>query len=241
MSGLLKKLAARAVCLAAAAGSVPAAACLRIGVAEGGAYAGETADLVGAIFAQAGQCAQILRAPQRRIDVMERQGELDGDAWRDDAYLASASDLVKVTTPVQHFSVSLYWRRGAADPASAPNAVVGILSSRSWAPDAVRGLPNAPFEATSYRQLLQLMRVGRIQALAMPTLTFRKLAEEEKMDPSDFQSREVLSRPFYLALNKKNAGMAPALDAAIKALWAKGTISDRPPARRAETHSPASR
>ncbi len=216
------------ICLLAA-GALPAAACLKIGVAEGGAYAGETVELVTSIFEQAGQCVQVMRAPQMRIDVMERQGELDGDAWRDDSYLAGAPILTKVPTPVQHFSVSLYWRSDGADPAAAPGTVVGILPSRSWARDAVRDLPATLFEATSYRQLLQLARSGRIQALVMPTLTFRKLAEEEK-EPAAFQSREVLSRPFYLALNKRDAGMIPALDTAIKALWAKGVISDSPPA-----------
>jgi len=218
------------ICLLAA-GGFPAAACLRIGVTEGGAYAGETAELVNSIFSQAGQCVEILHAPQRRIDVMERQGELDGDAWRDDAYIAQAPALTKVPTPVQHFSISLYWRRGTGDPASTPGSVVGIISSRSWARDAVRDLPVTLFEATSYRQLLQLAGKGRIQALVMPTLTFTKLVEQEKQDIGSFQSREVLSRPFYLALTKKNAGLIPALDTSIKALWAEGVISDLPPAR----------
>jgi hypothetical protein len=218
------------ICLLAA-GSLPAAACLRIGVTEGGAYVGETAELVTSIFSEAGQCVELLRAPQTRIDVMERQGELDGDAWRDDAYIAGAPTLTKVPTPVQHFSISLYWRRGTGDPAVTPGSVVGILSSRSWARDAVRDLPVTLFEATSYRQLLQLAGKGRVQALVMPTLTFRKLVEEEKQDTDSFESREVLSRPFYLALDKKNAGMIPALDMAIKALWAKGVISDLPSAQ----------
>ena len=217
------------VCLLAA-GALPAAACLRIGVAEGGAYAGETVELVHEIFEQAGQCVQILRAPQKRIDLMERQAELDGDAWRDDAYLSAAPTLTKVPTPIQHFSVSLYWRGGSKDPALAPGTVVGLLSSRSWARDAVQGLPVTLFEATSYRQLLQLARTGRIQALVMPTLTFRKLAQEDRQDPAAFHSREILSRPFYLALNKANAEAIPALDSAIRALWAKGVISDLPSA-----------
>jgi hypothetical protein len=226
------------ICLMVA-GALPATACLRIGVPDGGAYAGETVDLVHEIFDQAGQCVQILRAPQMRIDLMERQGELDGDAWRDDAYLSAAPTLAKVPTPVQHFSVSLYWRRGASDPAEVPGSVVGILASRSWARDAVQGLRVYLFEATSYHQLLQLARTERIQALVMPTLTFKKLVEEDKEDPGSFQSREVLSRPFYLALNTTNAGMIPALDSAITALWAKGVISDLPSSR--SSHSPASR
>jgi len=217
------------ICLLAA-GALPAAACLKIGVAEGGAYAGETVELVTSIFERAGQCVHVTRAPQMRINVMERQDELDGDAWRDDSYLAEAPTLTKVPTPVQHFSVSLYWKRGAADPASAPDATIGILPSRSWADDAAHGLPGPLFEATSYHQLLALARTGRIQALVMPTLTFQKLIAEEKEDPTSFLSREVLSRPFYLALQKRDAELIPALDAAIKALWAKGVISDLPPA-----------
>jgi len=219
------------ICLLAA-GALPAAACLKIGVAEGGAYAGETVELVTSIFEQAGQCVHVMRAPQMRIDVMERQGELDGDAWRDDSYLAGAPTLAKVPTPVQHFSVSLYWKRGTADPASAPDATIGILPSRSWAHDAIKGLPGHVFEATSYHQLLALARTGRIQALAMPTLTFQKLVVDEKEDAAAFLSREVLTRPFYLTLQKRDAELIPVLDAAIKALWAKGVISDLPPAHR---------
>jgi ABC-type amino acid transport substrate-binding protein len=200
-------------------------------VAEGGAYAGETVELIRNIFAQAGQCVDVLLAPQMRIDMMERQGSLDGDAWRDAVYLDDNPALTKVPTPVQHFSVSLYWRKDAADPAATPGTVVGILAGKSWARDALHGMPVTLFEATSYRQLLHLVRTGRIQALVMPTLTFAKLAEEEKEDPSAFRSREVLSRPFYLALQKRNAGMIPALNEAIKTLWAKGVISDSPSAQ----------
>ena len=228
----MKSLRAGCVALSLALATLPAAACPKIGVAEGGAYAGETVELVRAIFRRAGQCVDVLLAPQMRVDLMERQGTLDGDAWRDDLYLTDNPALAKVPTPVQHFSVSLYWRRGTADPVFAPGTVVGILASRSWARDALRGMPVTPFEATSYRQLLQLARMGRIQALVMPTLTFAKLAEEEKQGLPPFQSREVLSRPFYLALQKRNAGMIPALNEAIKTLWAKGTISDLPPAQR---------
>ena len=217
--------------LAVGAAALPAAACPKIGVTEGGVYAGETVELVRTIFQQAGQCVDVLLAPQMRIDLMERQGSLDGDAWRDEVYLNDNPLLTKVPTPVQHFSVSLYWRQGAADPASAPGTVVGILAGRTWAREALHGMPVTLFEATSYRQLLQLARTGRVQALVMPTLTFAKLAEEEKDDPSAFRSREVLSRPFYLALQKRNAGMIPALNEAIKTLWARGVISDLPSAQ----------
>ena len=231
----LPRLECVALPLALAAGGMsafPASACPKIGVAEGGAYAGETVELVRTIFQEAGQCVDVLLAPQMRIDLMERQGALDGDAWRDDLYLNDNPSLAKAPTPVQHFSVSLYWRKDSPDPASAPGITVGILASRPWARDALRGIPATLFEATSYRQLLQLARTGRIQALVMPTLTFAKLAEEEKEGLPLFQSREMFSRPFYLALQKRNAGMIPALNEAIRTLWAKGTISDLPPPQR---------
>lgn len=214
----------------ALAGSGTASACPKIGVAEGGAYSGETVELVHIIFEQAGQCVDVLLAPRMRIDIMERQGLLDGDAWRDEVYLNDNPSLIKVPTPVQHFSVSLFWRQGSADPASAPGATVGLITGTTWARDALHGMAVTLFEATSYKQLIQLARTGRVQALVMPTLTFAKLAGEEKDEMPAFQSREVLSRPFYLALQRREAKTIPALDAAIKKLWAEGIISDQPPA-----------
>lgn len=232
-------LAASIGCFLMAGAAAPAAAsdCPDIGVAEGGAYSEETAALVGTIFERAALCARIVLAPQTRIDLMEKQGALKGDAWRDDSYLAANPFLVKVPTAVQHFSVSLYWRQDLGDPSRTPGAIVGILMGRGWARDLLRDLQVTVFEASTYRQLLKLARSGRVRAFVMPTLTFDKLSAEEKTVPDSFRGRKLSSLPLYLALDRRIESEVPALDAAIKNLWAEGYISDQP----TPDHSPASR
>jgi len=217
-----------------------ASPCLRIGIAEGGSYHEETVQLVTTIVTKAGLCAEIVSAPQNRLNVMEKEGTLDGDAWRDEPYLAANPALLKVPTPVQHFSVSIYWRKPRRDPTREVGAEIGILLGRPWAREALKNRPIALFEASSYHQLLQLARTGRLRGFVMPTLTFRKFAVEENEPADAYDSREILRQPLYLAVQNRLAGTVPALDEAIKALWADGTISDRPTDGR-RSYSPASR
>ena len=97
------------------AGHLPCPAqetCLTIGIGTGGAYAEERPALVEAIFSKAGLCAKPLLVPLSRLDRMEDKGELDGNAWHDDSYLATHSEMAKVPTPVEHFRGSLFWLRG---------------------------------------------------------------------------------------------------------------------------------
>jgi len=197
-------------------------ACLTIGIGTGGAYAEERAALVEAIFSKAGLCAKPLLVPLSRLDRMEDKGELDGNAWHDDSYLASHSEMAKVPTPVEHFRGSLFWLRGREDPSHVTGATIGILLGREWPRDALDGLPVSIYEASSYTQLFELTESGRLQGMVIPTEVFGKLAPNQDW----YQSRVVRAVPLYLVVKSRYQSLIPALDKAIKAMKSSGAIHE---------------
>jgi len=196
--------------------------CLTIGIGTGGAYAEERAALVETIFTKAGLCAKPLLIPSHRLDLMEKKGQLDGNAWRDDAYLATHSSVVKVPTPVEHFRGSLFWLRGHEDPSRMAGATIGILLGREWPREALKGLPVSISEANSYTQLFQLTENKRLQGFVMPTFLFDKL----DLDRAKYQSRVIRVAPLYLVIQNRHKSLIPVLNKAIKALKRSGAITD---------------
>jgi hypothetical protein len=204
------------------------AACLTIGIGTGGAYTAERAALVEKIFAQAGLCARPLLAPARRLDLMEKRGELDGTAWRDDPYLATHRSEAKVPTPVEYFRGSLFWLRNREDPSGVNGTTIGILAGRDWPRDALKGLPISIFEANSYTQLFRLTELGRLDGFVMPTFLFDALDVNRAL----YQSKQIRSVPLYLVVQRRHQEVIPALNDAIKALKESGVLDDHSPASR---------
>lgn len=198
------------------------AGCLTIGIGTGGAFAEERAALVETIFNKAGLCAKPLLAPSPRLNLMEKKGQLDGNAWRDDAYLATHGAVVKVPTPVEHFRGSLFWLRDQEDPSHMAGATIGILMGREWPREALKGLPVAIFEANDYTQLFRLTESKRLQGFVMPTYLFDKL----DLDRPKYQSRVIRVVPLYLAIQERHKSAIPALNNAIKALRNSGAIPE---------------
>jgi hypothetical protein len=212
------------------------AACLTIGIGTGGAYAEKRAAVIEKIFNKAGLCAKPLLAPARRLDLMEKKGELDGNAWRDDDYLASHGSEAKVPTPAEYFRGSLFWLRDRQDPSGQAGATIGILAGRDWPRDALKGLPISIFEANNYTQLVRLTESGRLEGFVMPTALFDTL----DLDRALYQSKIIRAVPLYLVVQSRHRELIPALDDAIKALKDSGALDD-PALRPPEDHSPASR
>jgi ABC-type amino acid transport substrate-binding protein len=218
-----------ALLLAAGALLSPAQAeCLTIGIGTGGVYAEKRAALVEKIFDKAGLCARPLLAPARRLDLMEKRGEVDGTAWRDDPYLATHAAEAKVPTPVEHFHGSLFWLRSKEDPSGVAGATIGILAGRDWPRDALKGQPVSLFEANSYSQLFRLTESGRLAGFVMPTGLFETL----DVDRTLYRSKVIRSVPLYLVVQRRHQDVIPALNDAIKALKESGAL---------DSHSPASR
>lgn len=212
------------------------AGCLTIGIGTGGAYAEERAAVVEKIFDKAGLCVKTLLAPARQLDVMEKEGELDGSAWRDDAYLATHRSEAKVPAPAEHFHGSLFWLRDHQDPSGVAGATIGILAGRDWPRDALKGLPVTIFEANSYTQLIRLTESGRLEGFVMPTFLF----DSQKLERAKYRSKVIRMAPLYLVVQSRHREVIPALDDAIRALKSSGAI-DSPALNLPEDHSPASR
>jgi hypothetical protein len=227
-ASLLRTIGVAFLLLAGGLLSPAQAACLTIGIGTGGAYTAERAALVEKIFIQAGLCARPLLAPARRLDLMEKRGELDGTAWRDDPYLASHRSEAKVPTPVEHFHGSLFWLSSREDPSGVAGATIGILAGRDWPRDALKGLPVSIFEANNYPQLFRLTERGRLAGFVMPTALFDTL----DLDRSLYRSKVIRSVPLYLVVQRRHQDVIPALNDAIKALKESGALDDHSPASR---------
>jgi len=225
-ASLLRTVGVALLLLAGGLLSPAQAACLTIGIGTGGAYAEDRAALVKKIFTEAGLCVRPLLMPARRLDLMERRGELDGTAWRDDAYLATHRSEAKVPSPVVNFRGSLFWLRDHPDPSGAASATIGILAGRDWPRDALKGLPVSIFEANDYTQLFRLTESGRLEGFVMPTFLFDTL----DLDRAKYQSKVIREVPLYLVVQGRHRSAIPALDKAIKTLKNKGALDD--PAQR---------
>jgi hypothetical protein len=108
-----------------------AAECLNIGVASGAVSSAAIGRITEALFARAGSCAAIISLPQSRLNQIETQDTLDGEALRVSSYLAERPQLLAVPTAITHFSGNLYWPPGHAEPA-APSAVIGGIAGQIW-------------------------------------------------------------------------------------------------------------
>jgi hypothetical protein len=207
-----------------AVAALPAqAACMRIGIPTGGANIDDVTKLVQTIFDRAGLCVKMSRAPQQRLNVMEEKDEIDGDAWRDDSFLANHPSMIKVPTPISNFSGSLYWLRGREDPSESAEATIGILLGRAWPRDALKGLPGSFFEGSSYQQLYEMTRTGRLHGFVMSTQVYQEMFASQEKNGDRFASREVRRVPLYLAVRARWSETVPALDKAVKSVMADGT------------------
>jgi ABC-type amino acid transport substrate-binding protein len=175
------------------------------------------------IFAKAQICASFIALPQARIGAMEASGELDGDGARVPGFLDDKPYLVMAPTPYVHFGISLYWPVGSKEP-KGDSATIAALAGTYWARQMANRFGTQLFEAKSYDQLLRLVQSGHVQAVLIPTAIFQNIIAAHQVSQS-LQGREVATMPLHVVVNRRYAALVPALDRAIAALIADGTVT----------------
>jgi len=197
--------------------------CLRIGAANNGIAAIWQPQMAEKIFAKAGICLKLMTLPQARINAMEDSGDLDGDIARSPAYLATRPYLVKVPTPILDFTVGLFWPAGSARPSS-EGTPVGALQGPIWTQQYADALGLRLYQASSYDSLFYMLQTGRLQGMIAAKENFEKLMRDQP-ERGRYNSTDLGGITLYIALNRRHEHFVPALDSAVKAALADGTIA----------------
>ena len=199
--------------------------CLNIGVASGLRSTPAISHITEALFARAKSCAVIVALPQNRLNQIETQDTLDGEALRVASYLDQRPQLMLVPTPITSFSGNLYWPSGQAEP-SGPNVTIGILGGQIWPKQAVLARRSEFFEVSSYDEMLALTKSGRLQGFMMAAEAFNHF---KSVDPDllRYGQTKVAQQDLYLVVNKRHAKLVPQLDRGVKELLGNGYINQQ--------------
>jgi hypothetical protein len=158
---------------------------------------------------------------------MEKEGTLDGDAWRVESYFATNKNMVMVPTPVRNFVGVLIWRDDQPEPR--PGAVVGYVAGNFWAVKALEKMKLQGFVAHSSDQLLQMAESNRISGILMPENKFLRMSQTSG-HPMHLRNLAVFQDPLHLAISQKYRDLVPKLDDAMRSLFDEGFLPIRPDA-----------
>jgi len=209
-----------AVCLIAGrpAGAEPS--CLRIGIDPGTLGAKATATLMKALYDRAGRCVSVQDIPNRRIAIMIRDHELDGEGARIGDYIAGSPDLVPIPTPLIGVIAKLFWLRGRSQPRG-PGSTIGFIRGYMWPPRAARTLDLGTLEVTDQNSLTKMVATGRLDGFFM---TDREFARLPTGDRAKFKSIKVRDLTLFHSVTKDHAALVPRLDKALRQMKADGSI-----------------
>ena len=201
---------------------VLAADCLKIGVASGGLSSAAVSRIADRIFTLSGTCAEIVSMPSNRLTQLTESDTLDGEALKITDYVQQHPNLMEVPTAVLHLSGNLYWPGDAAEPSGA-SATIGVLLGQIWPRRAVQERAAVFFEVRGYDQMIEMTHLGRLQGFMMAGEAFTLLSQRYDY-LAHYKSKPVADIPLYLALNRRNAALVPALDKTIRTMVESGEI-----------------
>jgi hypothetical protein len=201
----------------------PAAAeppCLRIGIDPGSLGAKATANVVKALYDQAGLCVTIQEIPNRRIAIMIRAHELDGEGARIGDYIAGSPDLLPIPTPLIAVTGKLYWLKGRGRPEGSGHTI-GFIRGYIWPPLVARTLDLGTTEVADQKSLAKMAASGRLDGFFM---TDREFARLQSIDREKFESAPVRDLTIFHSVTRDHAALVPRLDVALRKLKADGTL-----------------
>ncbi len=209
-----------AVCLIVGrpAGAEPS--CLRIGIDPGTLGAKATATLMKALYDRAGLCAAIQDIPNRRIAIMIRDHELDGEGARIGDYIAGSPDLLPIPTPLIGVIGKLYWLKGRSQP-KGPGRTIGFIRGYLWPSLAAQTLGLGTLEVTEQNSLTKMVASGRLDGFFM---TDREFARLQTVDREKFKSIKVRDLTLFHSVTKDHAALVPRLDKALRQMKADGSL-----------------
>jgi hypothetical protein len=199
-----------------------AADCLKIGVASGGLSSAAVARIADRIFSLAGSCAEIVSMPSNRLTQLTESDGLDGEALKITDYIQQHPNLVEVPTAVMHLTGNLYWPAETAEPLGS-SATIGVLLGQIWPKRAVQERGSVFFEVRGYDQMIEMTHSGRLQGFMVAAEAFELLRQRYDY-LANYKSTGVADIPLYLALNRRNADLIPALDKTIRKMQESGEI-----------------
>ena len=214
----MMKRAALALLLSLAVhGPTRAGGCLTFGVPSGAGATDEIMTLIRMAGKRAGFCVEALRAPRNRLTALP----LDGEILTEEAQASEPDGLTALPTPVAIFEGTLYWLRGRKAPAG-PRARIGVILGQEWALRAVAARGSQPFEVRDNRQLMKMMAAGRLDAMMLPSISFRHFLPSYA-GLKACRTQDVVPLPVRVLLKSGNREAADALDHALTGLKRDGT------------------
>jgi hypothetical protein len=196
--------------------------CLKIGVASGGLSSAAVARIADRIFSLAGACAEIVSMPSNRLTALTESDMLDGEALKITDYIQQHPNLVYVPTAVLHLTGNLYWPGDAPEPQGA-SATIGVLLGQIWPRRAAQDRGATFFEVRGYDQMIEMTHLGRLQGFMMAGEAFAVLGPHYDY-LAHYKSKAVADIPLYLAINRRDATLIPALDKTIRTMIDSGEI-----------------
>jgi len=191
-------------------------ACLQISYFSGLSIETRVREVGNAIFAEAGQCIELLPLPVKRAEQMTIDGMLDGELMRTKPWIdLHASDVVYVPTPISYASiiaVSLKRRAmKAASMADLQGHRVAISGGHRWAEEQLSKIGVVPIESNSIARFLELLRFEKVDVALLEKQAIPLLG-----DSADFHFAEVGRYPYYLVLRQEHAAHIPGFDRGIQ-------------------------
>lgn len=166
--------------------------------------------------------------PNKRSDQMASHGDLDGVVNRVDSIDAEALNLVRVDTPVNHFSA----RAQVNGPAPAVDGWeslkplrVGIRLGTHYAEQATLGFPQLTVRP-SYDALFDMLAAGHLDVVVASDI--EAMRQRDRLQFNDLRAVGSPLETFrlYHYLHKRHTALAARLDKVLQAMHRSGRIRE---------------
>ncbi|MFN4115826.1 MAG: hypothetical protein ACK4F7_04905 [Inhella sp.] len=209
-----------------ATGSAGGAEPLRIGVLEDRQLAEPTQQVLSEAYSRAGYRVQFLPLPLRRAAMMLKQGQLDGDFMRTQAFFDANPELLSVKVPMRNLT---FWVHGKP-PCARSTGVEELARSRVAYQTGVVAvevlLPeSARLAAATPSDLLQRVRMGDASYSVMAMTPGMVTAVERRYADLCRVRLPLFTVNLYHALAAHQAPLLPALEAAFGSMQRDGSLA----------------
>jgi hypothetical protein len=194
--------------------------CLRIAIDPGTVRGNAAADVMKALYAEAGLCVAILDIPNKRIVSMIEAHLIDGEGARVSDHIAATPGLIAIPTPMSEVTGRLYWPKSQTRPQGLDRKI-GYIRGYTWPQATAAGLTLGTVEVADQMSLTKMALAGRIDGFLMSDAEFARMPDGSSQA---FESAPVRSLSIYHSVTTDHAALVPRLDRAMQKLRADGTL-----------------